>query len=127
MMGSNEEQAEPKGEFGEVISEYSQAQALADGFLTDFGRMIALNFHVVMTCGILDHLNKVSLVQAVINATNILSMMPSVDMVIFKADIKKPYVEDGGRTAILGLEGLVTKIYVKKDGETLTFMEADEY
>jgi hypothetical protein len=29
-------------------------------------------------------------------------------------------VEDGGRTAILGLEG-------HENGETLTFMEADEY
>lgn len=127
MMVDDGQQAEPQSDFGEVISEYTQAQALADGFLTDIGRMVSLNFRVLMTDGILADLNKIHLVQVVINATNILSMMPSVDMVIFKTDIKKPYVEDEGRTAILGLDGLVKKIYVKKDGNTVTFMEADEY
>jgi len=123
----NDEEAEPQGEFGEVISEYSQAQAIDDGILTDFGKMIALNFRIIMTNGILADLNKVLLIHAVINATNILSMMPTVDMVIFKADIKKPYTEDEGRTAVLGLDGLTKKVYVKKEGCSLTFMLADEY
>jgi len=68
--------------------------------------MIALNFRVVMTNGILADLNKHQLIHAVIVATNVLSMMPTVDMVIFKADIKKPYIEDEGRTAVMGLDGL---------------------
>ena len=123
----NDEEAEPQGDFGEVISEYSQAQAIDDGLLTDFGKMIALNFRIVMTNGVLADLNKVTLIKAVIVATNILSMMPSVDMVIFKADLKKPHVEDEGRTAVMGLDGLLKKVYVKKDGCSVTFMLAEEY
>lgn len=125
---SAKEQEDPKPEdlFGEVISCYSQQQAIEDGFLEDLGRLSALNFRVIATGGFME-LDKRLIVHALIISLNVFSTMPSVDMIVFKSDIKTPQLEDEHRTAIMNLDGTPKKLYVKKDGCSLTFMLAEEY